>query len=96
MIDGMYAIAARVGNEEKKGTVTLKTAGSKVKAKLDVFIIKGEFEGTASGDSFRFDGVVKVLFKKARFQVDGKVDGDRLTAVAKAEGASLNIEGTRM
>lgn len=97
-VDGTYQITVKLGGKSHTGTVQLVTVGSAVEFVLKAPVIGTVKErGTAGpGDTFSVAGKTRVLLKKIAFDVKGRVEGDRLTAIVSTSQGSLDVVGTRL
>ena len=98
MLDGVYRGEVDTKLGKKSGTVVLATQGDMVAIDLEAPIVgKQELVGKANGDSFTADGSVKVPFMGSiDYTVEGKVEGDTISAVVHTSKGNMKLTGTRM
>lgn len=96
MVDGTYAITIKTPMGLKKGELTLSGKDGVLTGKISALGKDNEITpGTYDNDQFAFSGELKTAVGKLAYELNGTVDGDTLSAVAKTKKGELILKGTR-
>lgn len=98
MIDSLYDIAVDTPKYHRRGTLSLKSEGERITAKLKVSDLDElEFSGTCADKEFDFAGNRDLpSFGVADFKAHGSVWGNSVTITCDVDGKKVEIFGTEL
>jgi hypothetical protein len=97
MLNGKYDIIMKTPMRTMRGTVILQVDGDSISGRLDFMGNSTRIEnGTVNGNSFTFRGELKTPMGRVAYLVEGSVEGDKLTAIAKTKKYNMPITGKRI
>ncbi|MGG1946230.1 hypothetical protein AB1286_32865 [Trinickia sp. NRRL B-1857] len=77
--------------------MTLRAEGTTLSGYIETAKGRSDFSGgTVNGHEFRFPARIGTPIGRVHADVEGRVDGDRLTATAKLPLGTAEIEGARI
>lgn len=97
MVDGTYEVKVDTPLGAKTGMVTLVSRGTVLDGNVEARGLgKLSATGTVNGDAFEVEGSARVFpLGKVSYRINGRVEGDVLTATCSTNKGSLDIRGTR-
>ncbi|MBQ9021988.1 MAG: hypothetical protein IJ113_08285 [Eggerthellaceae bacterium] len=97
-IDGTYAITATAGSKTKKGTAEISSYKDTVTVTLDAPVLgKVTASGVLKDDgSFVLSGATRVMLKRIKYTIAGRVKGDKLIAVCETNLGNAEVQGKRI
>ena len=97
MINGTYKISMSTPMGPKSGSITFIDKDGVLSGYIRALGSENPFKnGKSSGNSFEFDGILKILFRRFEYTAKGTITGDVLKATATTKFGIMEIEGTRV
>ena len=96
MVEGKYSITMKTPLGVQKGVVTLNVNGDSLSGVFKALGTANNFnDGKVSGNNFTFSGRLRTMIGSISYVVEGAIDGDNITAVAKTSKGNFQITGKR-
>lgn len=96
MVNGKYSITLKTPLGARKGELELSGTEEKLHAVLNVMKKVNEFEGSADGNDFKLEGVLKTGIGSFECTFTGTVSENVLSGIGKSRKGEITLTGTRL
>lgn len=97
MLTGSYNITAQTPLGDQEGVITIQADGTALTGSIDILNTVSEIEnGSADGDSFKFDVIISTPFGSFSFEASGAVDGDDVSVEMQNPIFAVSVSGKRV
>ncbi|MFG1403810.1 MULTISPECIES: hypothetical protein [unclassified Xanthobacter] len=96
-VDGIYQITVKTPLGPQDAQMTLRAEGTDLSGFIENAKGRSEFSGgTVDGAEFRFSARIGTPIGRVHADIQGRVDGDQLSATAKLPLGTADIQGARI
>jgi hypothetical protein len=96
-VEGTYKITVKTPLGPQEAAMTLCVEGSALSGAIENVKGRSDFSGgTVAGGEFRFSARIGTPIGRVHADIEGRVEGDRLSATARLPLGKAVIDGTRI